>query len=177
MGHPQPPRRRAIQTHQDRRLPRVAQAFGAGLDFRWRDAQIAQEAFIPGGHSSPLHSSGHALTRHIVEISNFSQLTSLLSRRRNHGGAERMLACQDRKSTRLNSSHGYISYAVFCLKKKKKINIICLMPRVLWAACRELYAHLNSISVVLLCLHVWVPTADGQVLSEKSLKKRVHRIF
>src|SRR2546429_9503667 len=29
--------------------------------------------------------------------------------------------CQrDRKSTRLNSSHGYISYAVFCLKKKKK---------------------------------------------------------
>src|SRR2546422_6396122 len=26
---------------------------------------------------------------------------------------------QDRKSTRLNSSHGYISYAVFCLKKKK----------------------------------------------------------
>src|SRR2546422_7339968 len=28
----------------------------------------------------------------------------------------------DRKSTRLNSSHGYISYAVFCLKKKKKEN-------------------------------------------------------
>src|SRR5256884_4656580 len=27
----------------------------------------------------------------------------------------------DRKSTRLNSSHGYISYAVFCLKKKKKM--------------------------------------------------------
>src|SRR2546429_4338334 len=27
----------------------------------------------------------------------------------------------DRKSTRLNSSHGYISYAVFCLKKKKYI--------------------------------------------------------
>src|SRR5687768_18136748 len=26
---------------------------------------------------------------------------------------------QDRKSTRLNSSHGYISYAVFCLKKKR----------------------------------------------------------
>src|SRR5687768_18361646 len=29
----------------------------------------------------------------------------------------------DRKSTRLNSSHGYISYAVFCLKKKKKPQI------------------------------------------------------
>src|SRR3712207_7533200 len=29
--------------------------------------------------------------------------------------------CADRKSTRLNSSHANISYAVFCLKKKKKI--------------------------------------------------------
>src|SRR2546429_3014283 len=28
---------------------------------------------------------------------------------------------RDRKSTRLNSSHGYISYAVFCLKKKKNL--------------------------------------------------------
>src|SRR2546422_4773186 len=36
-------------------------------------------------------------------------------------------AARDRKSTRLNSSHGYISYAVFCLKKKKKkvINTDC----------------------------------------------------
>src|SRR5687768_17999540 len=32
------------------------------------------------------------------------------------------LVVGDRKSTRLNSSHGYISYAVFCLKKKKKKN-------------------------------------------------------
>src|SRR2546429_1560103 len=33
----------------------------------------------------------------------------------------------DRKSTRLNSSHGYISYAVFCLKKKKnRISHTCL---------------------------------------------------
>src|SRR3989449_1420924 len=29
----------------------------------------------------------------------------------------------DRKSTRLNSSHGYISYAVFCLKKKKQARL------------------------------------------------------
>src|SRR2546422_1791031 len=32
---------------------------------------------------------------------------------------QRTQAAPDRKSTRLNSSHGYISYAVFCLKKKK----------------------------------------------------------
>src|SRR2546422_5345951 len=31
---------------------------------------------------------------------------------------------RDRKSTRLNSSHGYISYAVFCLKKKKKKKLV-----------------------------------------------------
>src|SRR2546429_2010982 len=36
------------------------------------------------------------------------------ARRVNHAPDSR-----DRKSTRLNSSHGYISYAVFCLKKKK----------------------------------------------------------
>src|SRR2546422_7615945 len=33
---------------------------------------------------------------------------------------QRRPSAEDRKSTRLNSSHGYISYAVFCLKKKKK---------------------------------------------------------
>src|SRR2546422_4675673 len=31
---------------------------------------------------------------------------------------------EDRKSTRLNSSHGYISYAVFCLKKKKNTQTV-----------------------------------------------------
>src|SRR2546422_3122386 len=37
------------------------------------------------------------------------------------GGTCALRGCDpDRKSTRLNSSHGYISYAVFCLKKKKK---------------------------------------------------------
>src|SRR3712207_7063054 len=33
---------------------------------------------------------------------------------------ERLAITQDRKSTRLNSSHANISYAVFCLKKKKR---------------------------------------------------------
>src|SRR3712207_2642552 len=32
---------------------------------------------------------------------------------------------EDRKSTRLNSSHANISYAVFCLKKKKTYNLLC----------------------------------------------------
>src|SRR5256884_5238321 len=42
------------------------------------------------------------------------RLIELAARRRAIQAAKR-----DRKSTRLNSSHGYISYAVFCLKKKK----------------------------------------------------------
>src|SRR3712207_6991163 len=36
----------------------------------------------------------------------------------------RSLAAEDRKSTRLNSSHANISYAVFCLKKKKKTHTL-----------------------------------------------------
>src|SRR3712207_8874589 len=36
---------------------------------------------------------------------------------------------QDRKSTRLNSSHANISYAVFCLKKKKNITMYLLNSR------------------------------------------------
>src|SRR2546422_7583037 len=38
-------------------------------------------------------------------------------------GIRRQIPWTDRKSTRLNSSHGYISYAVFCLKKKKTHHI------------------------------------------------------
>src|SRR2546429_9007862 len=47
---------------------------------------------------------------------------------RDHEGEQRQhhrdaQVAGDRKSTRLNSSHGYISYAVFCLKKKNIINL------------------------------------------------------
>src|SRR2546429_6557746 len=42
----------------------------------------------------------------------------------------------DRKSTRLNSSHGYISYAVFCLKKKK-----IPTPNTYIAALNDAYGH------------------------------------
>src|SRR2546422_2136411 len=46
--------------------------------------------------------------------------------RRLAGEEEKLAISLDRKSTRLNSSHGYISYAVFCLKKKKKSISKCL---------------------------------------------------
>src|SRR3712207_7198289 len=42
-----------------------------------------------------------------------------------------ILLAVDRKSTRLNSSHANISYAVFCLKKKKKIHTsVCLTTNI-----------------------------------------------
>src|SRR2546422_2312370 len=41
----------------------------------------------------------------------------------NRSDAGQVLVTIDRKSTRLNSSHGYISYAVFCLKKKNKVKM------------------------------------------------------
>src|SRR5438105_10037095 len=56
-------------------------------------------------------------------------LCKMVSRRRSRSEksrsyeAEKPLALADRKSTRLNSSHEWISYAVFCLKKKKKKKI------------------------------------------------------
>src|SRR2546422_3136357 len=49
----------------------------------------------------------------------------------------------DRKSTRLNSSHGYISYAVFCLKKKNRQRLAPIRYRL---RCTRplLSAHLNA---------------------------------
>src|SRR5256884_2264436 len=45
-----------------------------------------------------------------------------------HGDERNDLMHRDRKSTRLNSSHGYISYAVFCLKKKNILTILLASP-------------------------------------------------
>src|SRR2546429_3294984 len=59
---------------------------------------------------------GHEIREQLVEL-------GVVELHRRHEGPdlERARVQGDRKSTRLNSSHGYISYAVFCLKKKKYI--------------------------------------------------------
>src|SRR5438270_7933879 len=56
------------------------------------------------------------ISRVVRHLSATSTQESGPNRRR----AQTTSALQDRKSTRLNSSHSQISYAVFCLKKKKK---------------------------------------------------------
>src|SRR5687768_17649957 len=52
------------------------------------------------------------------------------------GSSALVSALEDRKSTRLNSSHGYISYAVFCLKKKKKTTNIRPLDRIRQLTCQ-----------------------------------------
>src|SRR2546422_7725444 len=63
---------------------------------------------LPAGDLAGAHHGGAAAARTLAHRAGLA------------GGA------RDRKSTRLNSSHGYISYAVFCLKKKKKQVLICV---------------------------------------------------
>src|SRR2546429_1075276 len=62
-----------------------------------------------------LDTAAQAIARHPSETLAFEVRTWFGG---SHQGALRDYG-RDRKSTRLNSSHGYISYAVFCLKKKK----------------------------------------------------------
>src|SRR5260221_8615225 len=65
--------------------------------------------------SQPAGTPGHS--RHRADVARRHRAQA----RGGAGAISRQLRCsEDRKSTRLNSSHTVISYAVFCLKKKKK---------------------------------------------------------
>src|SRR2546427_9083931 len=75
--------------------------------FRSHAAQHAVEIFAQQAHDAGL---GGGLERRAAERVHVLALALLLA------------SLADRKSTRLNSSHSQISYAVFCLKKKKKKN-------------------------------------------------------
>src|SRR2546422_7462055 len=77
-------------------------------------------------YTTLFRSSKHAPAQHenpkTGERNLFDPAFAIGWRRANNQPMGRDSANKDRKSTRLNSSHGYISYAVFCLKKKKKQN-------------------------------------------------------
>src|SRR2546430_7154273 len=72
----------------------------------------------------PVHVSRSASPRDAEQLGDLCQLRELVGRHR-----------RDRKSTRLNSSHSQISYAVFCLKKKKnnKRSVLFRTPPRLYA--------------------------------------------
>src|SRR5207245_7642212 len=58
--------------------------------------------------------------RQVVEVADLSGQRRSRAANLSNERAERREMVLDRKSTRLNSSHGSISYAVFCLKKKRE---------------------------------------------------------
>src|SRR3712207_8469059 len=80
--------------------------------------------YVPGG-LAPLLSS---VVMNVVpaQIAGVESIAVASPPQRDHGGLPDpgvLAACADRKSTRLNSSHANISYAVFCLKKKHNISL------------------------------------------------------
>src|SRR5687768_18613170 len=76
----------------------------------FRSLEPAGELGQRRAHHVVLRSGGDVAREHVVEHNWSSASRSMPG----HGRG------RDRKSTRLDSSHGYISNAVFCLKKKKK---------------------------------------------------------
>src|SRR2546429_7244174 len=87
--------------HEPKTIQNLIVSGGGGRSFGRRSAGAAAPKVPPTTVTVTLP-SGQTITGDLDHISAF------------------VVALRDRKSTRLNSSHGYISYAVFCLKKKTK---------------------------------------------------------
>src|SRR3989449_6419032 len=104
---------------------------------------------LAGGEGARLAAGGIVVPKPLVEVAGKPQLLRLLETLDALGcdsltcairadlaavapllDARRFRAPLDRKSTRLNSSHGYISYAVFCLKKKKERRSNAVKPHI-----------------------------------------------
>src|SRR2546430_9181861 len=78
-------------------------------------------AYLSGAAAPPSRVIGARLTRNIASATGREDYVQVRLDRRADGGLDAVpiFGKSDRKSTRLNSSHSQISYAVFCLKKKK----------------------------------------------------------
>src|SRR2546429_6688372 len=82
------------------------------MDERLRRQWAASEAQSYGRGGVSAVSSATGMSRNTIR----KGIAETVLRKKN---PKAVVSTRDRKSTRLNSSHGYISYAVFCLKKKK----------------------------------------------------------
>src|SRR2546422_3144090 len=108
---------------------RQAQRLGFTLDEIKEIVAIKRAGRAPCLHVRELvQRKAEELTQQLLDLTTVrNSLRALLSGWRRAGkaggGVCPHIEHADRKSTRLNSSHGYISYAVFCLKKKKFIEI------------------------------------------------------
>src|SRR2546427_1489620 len=92
--------------------------------------------------TAPGQSSHHIAGRHLIcAAPRSAPLEADAHERTPTSGSMRRYCCwcarRDRKSTRLNSSHSQISYAVFCLKKKKK-------PKIYHTDCRKIDGHASN---------------------------------
>src|SRR5690606_34746630 len=114
LRHPDP----AVARLDELRLDALHPDYGAGdLDDHRRALALARDGERDArvwlaAHALDRVAEGHALHRRVVELDD--QVAGL-----DAGAERRRVLDRDRKSTRLNSSHVKISYAVFCLKKKK----------------------------------------------------------
>src|SRR6266536_322359 len=81
--------------------------------------------------------------------------------------ASRSMRKRDRKSTRLNSSHEWISYAVFCLKKKKYIFIVFFIYKIK----NNKYYYYNNITII----HLIYKGIKNLLIS--NVIKNIHIIF
>src|SRR2546422_7416605 len=93
---------------------RARQVRGRGLDGDARGEEGRADPYVP---VRPAAVPRGARTARRVDLPRAQPLDGRAGHAARGGGAVHRW---DRKSTRLNSSHGYISYAVFCLKKKNK---------------------------------------------------------
>src|SRR3712207_8882127 len=87
-----------------------------------------------------LFRSVEADAAHHVAVARLEPVGDLLGRTDHGEGVEDVVGDEDRKSTRLNSSHANISYAVFCLKKKKNENDITIRTH---RSIRSVYSRRN----------------------------------
>src|SRR5688572_31214246 len=84
-----------------------------------RETYMNQDHTTPVGQNSARDSADDPLTIHKRAITVDLHADTVQRVLDEHVDLQQQLS-EDRKSTRLNSSHSQISYAVFCLKKKKK---------------------------------------------------------
>src|SRR5207245_7649183 len=91
------------------------------LFFSFKDAAPTDIYTLSLHDALPIYAASRARRRRARRLDRRRAPPGLVARRRPRAKRRRRLTAEtDRKSTRLNSSHGSISYAVFCLKKKKK---------------------------------------------------------
>src|SRR3712207_8821489 len=74
---------------------------------------------LPEGAALAHRDVGLRRCQHCAELGQLLEAEARLDVLDGHLAVDNDAACGDRKSTRLNSSHANISYAVFCLKKKR----------------------------------------------------------